>query len=291
MGAKEQVLERFESLSPRLKLAARFVVDHPNEVVIESMRTLAEHAGVQPATLVRLAQQLGYTGWPELKTAFARDLGLNVEGYGERAKHLATRAGDGQLLSEMFNVQKHNLTVTEALCAETLREAVHLLKSARSVFVAGFRASFPIAYSLVYGYSLFRNSVHLLDGLSGGLEMQLRPVTEQDVVVVISFAPYSSECLSVIRAAKAANARLLAFTDSNASPLALAADVSVLFSVSSPSFFPSVAAAVAVTEALLELIVADGGADVAARIDLTEHALVESGAYIQRPVKRQRKQG
>jgi hypothetical protein len=71
----------------------------------------------------------------------------------------------------------------------------------------------------------------------------------------------------------------------------LAADVSVLFSVSSPSFFPSVAAAVAVTEALLEIMVADGGADVAARIDLAEHALLESGAYIQRPVKRQRKQG
>ena len=38
MSAKEQILERFDSLSPTLQRAARFVVDNPNEVVIGSMR-------------------------------------------------------------------------------------------------------------------------------------------------------------------------------------------------------------------------------------------------------------
>ena len=74
MGAREQILDQFSALTPRMQAAARFIVDHPNEVVIASMRTLAEKAKAQPATLVRLAQQLGYAGWPELKSAFARDL-------------------------------------------------------------------------------------------------------------------------------------------------------------------------------------------------------------------------
>ena len=59
MKATDLILDRFPSLSPQLQVAARFVVDHPNEVVIGSMRTLAERAQAQPATFVRLAQQLG----------------------------------------------------------------------------------------------------------------------------------------------------------------------------------------------------------------------------------------
>ncbi|MGH8788490.1 MAG: MurR/RpiR family transcriptional regulator [Cupriavidus necator] len=286
MQAKDLIVQHFPSLSPKLQAAARFVVDHPNEVVIASMRTLAERAQVQPSTLVRLAQQLGYGGWPELKSAFAEDLGLHAERYGQRAKSLAARGSDADLLGEMFVAQRQNLDATEAQCATALREATKLLKRAKTVHVAGFRASFPIAYSLVYGYRLFRNSVHLIDGQSGGLEMQLRPIERQDAVVAISFAPYSRESVLVVEAAKAAGARVIALTDSSTSPLALAADVSVLFSAASPSFFPSVAAAVAVTEALLELLVADAGEPVAQQIDRAEQHLFDSGAYLEPPAKR-----
>jgi DNA-binding MurR/RpiR family transcriptional regulator len=152
--------------------------------------------------------------------------------------------------------------------------------------VAGFRASFPIAYSLVYGYRLFRNSVHLIDGQSGGLEMQLRLIERKDAVLVISFSPYSRESMLIVEAARATGACIIALTDSKASPLALAADVSVLFSVKSPSFFPSITAAVAVTEALLELLVVDAGKAGARQIDRAENLLKNSGAYLQRPPKR-----
>jgi DNA-binding MurR/RpiR family transcriptional regulator len=46
--ARDLILERFPSLSPRLQAAARFIVDHPNEVVIGSMRALAERSGAPP---------------------------------------------------------------------------------------------------------------------------------------------------------------------------------------------------------------------------------------------------
>ena len=286
MNAKETILERFGSLSPKMKAAARFVVDHPNEVVITSMRNLALRADTQPATLVRLAQQLGYAGWPELKSAFAADLGLHVEGYGQRAKSLAGRGQDAALIDEMFDTLRRNLAATQAESAVALRGAAKLLRRAKAVHVAGFRASLPIAYSLVYGYRLFRNAVHLVDGQGGGLEMQLRAIERQHAVVVISFAPYSKESMVVVEAAKAVGARIIALTDSGASPLALATDSAVLFAVSSPSFFPSVAAAVAVSEALLEILVADAGKAAARQIERAEKQLFDSGAYLQPPPRR-----
>ena len=286
MPTRDLLLERFASLSPALQAAARFVVDHPNEVVTTSMRTLAERAGVQPATLVRLAQQLGFGGWPELKDAFLHDLGLHAERYGERAKSLAARGAEADLIGELFAAQRANLDATEARIARPLRAAARLLKRARIVHIAGFRASFPIAYALLYGYRLFRGSVQLVDGQAAGLEMQLRAIDRLDALVVISFSPYSREALLAAEAARAAGAWLVAFTDSSASPLAMAADVSVLFSVESPSFFPSISAALTAVEALLETLVADAGDDTAERITRAEQQLFDSGAYMHPPAKR-----
>jgi DNA-binding MurR/RpiR family transcriptional regulator len=286
LGAREQILEQFGALTPTMQAAARFVVDHPNEVVIASMRSLAGQAGAQPATLVRLAQQLGYRGWPELKSAFARDLGLHSTTYGERAKDLARRGRGQDLARELFAVQRSNLDATEAAGAARLDAAVKLLRKARAVHIAGFRASHPIAFALFYGYRLFRNAVSLLDDHGAGLETQLRAVEKGDALVVISFAPYSREALLAASHAHKAGASVVAITDSSASPLALEAAAVLPFSVASPSFFPSVAAGVALVEALLEQLVAEGGDAVVARIERVERELFDSGTYVRPHARR-----
>ena len=286
MDVRDIIRRRFADLSPTLQQAARFVLDRPNEVVIGSMRTVASKAGLPPATLVRLAQQLGFAGWPQLKEAFALEMGLGSEQYGQRARTLVGRGGDGALTGEMFKVQRRNLDLTEAQNAQSLLRAAKLLERAKAVHVAGFRASFAVAFSLVYEWRLFRNSVHLLDGHGGQLEMQLRAVDKGDAVVVIGFAPYSREAQEVAQAARQAGCKLIALTDSVASPLSLVADETLLFAVQSPSFFPSIAAALALAEALLELLVSQAGAAVVERIERAENQLFESGAYLQRPPRR-----
>jgi DNA-binding MurR/RpiR family transcriptional regulator len=154
-----------------------------------------------------------------------------------------------------------------------------LFSRARTVHVAGFRASFPLAYALVYGYRLFRDSVQLIDGGGGGIEMQCRSIEKADVVTVISFAPYSKEAISMLDTLSHRGAKLVAITDSATSPLAQAADVAVLFSVTSPSFFPSVTAGFALIEALLELLLVDGGPSAVKKLERAEKELRDSHAY------------
>lgn len=286
MRARDLILGRLDALGPRMQAAARYVVDHPDEVVIASMRAVAQRASAQPATLVRLAQQLGLAGWPELKAMMAADLGLRPDRYGQRARDLTARGRDAGLVAELFGVLRRNLERTEGLCAGSVRGASRILRGARAVHVAGFRASFPIAYALFYGLRLFRDDVALVDGNSGALEMQMRPFRRHDAVIVTSFAPYSREALQVAQAAHAAGARLIVLTDSSASPLAREADATVLFAVDSPSFFPSVTAGLAAAESMLEILVAESGAAAAARIDRAEQQLFASGAYLRAPALR-----
>ena len=198
MSVQDDIRQRFAELSPALQQVARFVLEHPNDVVTASMRSVGTRAGSPPATLVRFAQWLGFDGWPQLKQAFAQDMGLGSdEAYGQRAKALVGRAGDHDLVGETFEVHRRNLEATERRLGDALQQACALLEKARSVHVAGFRASYPVAFSFVYVYRLLRASVHLLDGQGGTLEMQCRAMERGDALLVVAFAPYSREALAV----------------------------------------------------------------------------------------------
>ena len=284
MGVKDDLRQRYDSLSPALQQVAKHVLDHPNEVVTSSMRGIGTRAGATPATLVRFAQHLGYAGWPQFKDAVAAEMGLgSPDAYGTRAKTLVGRASDQGLAAEMFEVQRRNLDNTHRQSEAALHRACAVLEKANAVHAAGFRACFPIAFSFVYVYRMFRASVHLVDGQGGSLEMQQRAFARGDALLVASFVPYSREALQVAQAAKAAGLRIVAVTDSIASPLSLLADETLLFAIDSPSFFPSVAAGVAVTEALVEMLASRAGKPVIRRIDEAEAQLFESGAYLQPP--------
>jgi DNA-binding MurR/RpiR family transcriptional regulator len=280
MSFEEDLRRRFAELSPALQQVARYVLDHPNDVVTSSMRAVGTRAASTPATLVRFAQHVGYSGWPELKAALTAAMGLGAETYGLRAKNLVRRAKDRTLTGEMFEVQRRNLEITQGQIEAALQPACMLLEGAKAVHIAGFRACFPIALSFLYVYRIFRNSVQLVDGQGGTLEMQQRAFAKGDVVVVISFAPYSREAVQIAAAAKASQAKVLAITDSLASPLSLLAEETLLFSILSPSFFPSIAAGIAVVEALLELLASRAGKSVVKRIDEAEALLFASGAYL-----------
>lgn len=283
MDVRNRILQLFDSLSPQLQTAARFVVDHPNEVLIRSMRGIADMASVPPSTFIRLAHQLGYDGWPTLKEAFAHAIGLDhASGYAARALSLNDKGATHtlSLADELFEVQIANLEHTRLQSGAVLAELAQCLQSAKTVYIAGFRASYPLAFALLYGYRLFRDSVQTLDAHAHNIEMQMRPVGTEDVLIAISFAPYSRECLEVARHAKVQGARIVALTDSETSPLARMADHTALFSVDSPSFFPSIAAGMALVEALLEQLVALGEKNLPQNIQKSEALLVASGAYV-----------
>lgn len=281
-SVREHILQNFELLSPKLQSAARHIVDHPNEVLVCSMRSIAEQVKVPPSTLVRLVQQLGYAGWPAFKSDFVDELGLG-DGYAGRAQQLAQKAGgqSSALIDELFHAHGVNLETTRKASAPVLASVAQCLQAASNVYIAGFRASYPLAFALLYSYRLFRDSVHSLDGHAHNLEMQMRPMAPGDVLVAVSFAPYSRECLEVAQVAKQRGVQLVALTDSDTSPLARMADYTALFAVDSPSFFPSVAAGIALVEALLEQLVVLGDHALPQRIQQAENDLVHSGAYVQ----------
>lgn len=280
MNLRENIVSQFSLLSPELQRAAEFSLQNANQLVVQSMRAFAAEAGVKPATLLRLAQRLGYNGWRELKSAFIDDLGLGNDTYVSKAEKLIAKGTQPALYEEVFLAHQANLAFTQAENQHAMQQAVTLLDEAKQVYICGFRASFPIAWSLFYVYRLFNRQVSLIDGLASNIEVFTREINAEDCLLLTSFSPYSRESLDVLNAARQAGARIIAITDSPVSPLAQAADCTLLFSLSSPSFFPSIVSGMGVAECLLAMLVARHGREAVNKIESTERYLQRSGAYV-----------
>src|SRR5690606_33017436 len=90
------ILARYETLSKRLQQIARYVLDEPNAIALETLAVLAERTGVQPSAIVRFAKTFGFEGATQMQRLF-RDglLSANASlGYGERIREFA-KAVDG----------------------------------------------------------------------------------------------------------------------------------------------------------------------------------------------------
>jgi DNA-binding MurR/RpiR family transcriptional regulator len=172
---RAKLLDRYDSLSKRLKQVARYVLDEPNELALETLAVIAARCDVQPSAIVRFAQSFGFAGASQMQRLF-RDGLLSANsalGYGERVRRFSesvsqTPAGEG-LLSEFVEgnvlaLQNLSHTVTE----QELRAAVDLIAKGAVVHVAGFRRAFPIAAYLAYSLQPLGTHVPFIDG-GGGL--------------------------------------------------------------------------------------------------------------------------
>src|SRR3546814_7637005 len=88
-----EILLRYESLSKRLQQIARYVLDDPSAVALETLAVLADRTGVQPSAIVRFAKSFGFDGATQMQRLFRDGLlsGNATLGYSERVREF-TRA-------------------------------------------------------------------------------------------------------------------------------------------------------------------------------------------------------
>jgi len=277
----EALAEGFPSLSPQLQLAARHVLDRPDDVALMSMRGLAANAGVHPTTMVRLAKRFDFESFNDFRRPFQKRLRGHPSDYARRARELQSRAGSPpHLVAEVMDKGIDNLRQSfEVNGAERIQQAAEVIDGAERVFVAGLRSCYPVAFFFHYLYRVFRDNAVLLHSQGGTFSDALRTFTENDVLVAVSFEPYTKETVAAAEFARARGGRTVSITDSLVSPLARGADSVLMIENESPSFFHSVAPAMSVVEALVALLVARGGPAALAAISESEGQLHQFDTY------------
>lgn len=282
MKTEEEIRRDLTSIAtegtPKLRPFANWLLDNLPSVAFKSIRRLAEDSAVNPNTVIRLAQLLGYGGYDAFRADVQAQMGRVSPLYGTRARALQDLASDDLYASIARSCFSNVESIFAADVLDLLDSCVEPLLAANKVYAVGVRACFPVAHYFSYGGRYAFDNFVTTPSLPGEILDQMTRTTEADIVIGISYAHYSSE---VIRACKIANgngARVIAMTDSFASPIARDAWKVIKLPMEGPQFMPSLIAAMAATEVLLAAMAARSET-AAQNIDANEDRLRLAGSY------------
>ncbi|WP_044331587.1 MurR/RpiR family transcriptional regulator [Sphingomonas hengshuiensis] len=258
---RDAILARYDSLSKRLQHVARYVLDHPEDMALQTLMVIAERSGAQPSAVVRFAKSLGFTGAGPMQkllreSLLARNAAL---GYGERVHQFnasvsqsVSEKGVGALIDEFTEGDILALqNAREVIGHAGLADAVAMIREANVVHLAGMRRAFPVAAYLAYAIPQAGKPTMLIDGVGGLAFQQFRAMRPGDLLIAISYHSYAMETVSAAEAAVAAGARVLAISDSLLSPIAKLADHTLLVRESEVRGFRSLSASLCVAQALV----------------------------------------
>ena len=235
-GIVNLITAEYPELSQGHQQIARFLTQNPNVIALESINAIAVKCDVHPSSLVRFAQNFGYTGFKEMQVVFQSRLATAAPGFRERISALETELsknvshGNLGFLKDLVVRDIASLQgLLEGVTEQMLTSAAKLLTGAQTIYIAGQLRSEPIAILLRYLLTMLHRKVVLLDP-SGGLAQEMAlTMGHRDVLVAIAFRHYAKEVVSIVEGAAGSDTPILAITDSQLSPLAKNADV--LFTV------------------------------------------------------------
>ena len=286
----DMIVQAFDTMSEQLQAAAQYVLNQPHEVALLSMREQARQAGVQPATMTRLAKHLGLAGYEDIRQRHADAMRGDVTGFagrvGAQAKSQKLK-GDQVLAADMLGgiaAQVGLLSQPESLA--TLVEAARRLSAARRIYCLGLRSSHSPAWHLHYILSLAGKHSIMLDAAGGIGADALGSATVEDVMVAVSVLPYTRQTIEIADYAGDAGVPLVAITDSLVAPLAQRAACTVVVPTDSPSFLHTMSPAFVVAEVLGALVAGQAGDTASAALAGVDRQSVALNTHLKTRMKR-----
>ena len=266
----DQIIRTFDHMPAQLQAGARYVLDRPRDVALLSMREQARQAGVQPATMTRLAKRLGMDGYDDVRELYAAAVrGGDIGFAGKAGVQVVSQKlkGDKALAADMLkSIGKQIDLLATPAGLERLVAAARTLASARRIYCLGLRSSHSVAWHLHYVLTLVSDrSIHI-DGIAATGADALARATNRDVLLVASVMPYTRQTIELAEYAVEQGITVVAITDSEVAPLAQIAQHTVIVPTDSPSFFHAMSPAFAVAEVLGAIIAGRGGNDALATL-------------------------
>lgn len=250
---RTMVLERRDALPRRIAQVAAYALDNPDEIAFGTAASIAASAGVQPSTLIRFAQHLGFDGFTSLQAVFRERLRERNSSYEERLKALR---GDGQaqargILDGFLAAATRSLdTVSRTIDDALLERAVDRLKDAETIYLLARRRSYPVASYMAYALGKLNIRYQLIESAAGLDPEILSFASPRDAVLAVSFSPYAPATIESARLLARQGVPVVAITDSAFSPLAESAEVWFEVAEADWAGFRSLAATMALAMAL-----------------------------------------
>ena len=218
-----RIAEAYRDLPEAMRRIADSLMSDPLLGALWGIEVMSERAEVRVGTVVRFAKRLGYKGFSEFRDAL------------RAACH--ARSGDAEL--ELMEIPSHDVIGTlaevtrrdgenlqrliQVVDQNTLTAATRMLTEAHHRVILGRGVSHVMG--LVLAFYLTQAGLPCIAAIPSDFSTQVANLDSTDLLVVLSFSPYSRESVDSAMFARESGIPVLAFSDRPDSPLKPFADI------------------------------------------------------------------
>ncbi len=263
---------RYHELSAQKRRAADYLLEHHETSFALSVQDVARAAQVSEATVVRLARDLGFGGYLELRAALTaaatRALRPSDRFVFEKPNREPSETVVKVAAQEVENI---NRTVA-ALDPAQLGIFVEHLRHAELIATVGLGISAILARLAAYLFFQIGLRAQPLTRDTLSLGEQVASLPRDAVLLAIAFPPYSRQTIEAAERARARGIPVLALTDGLRSPLARLAEASLFARSENVLFTNSLSGATVVLNALVTDLALEDKERTLAHVDAIDRA-------------------
>jgi DNA-binding MurR/RpiR family transcriptional regulator len=254
-NAKQDLMRMIQVKFPRLskgqKLIAEYILKHYDKAAFMTAAKLGITVGVSESTVVRFANELGYSGYPKLQKALQELIKTKLTTV-QRIELSNDYISEENALKGVLKSDMENIRATlEKINHKTFEDVVRSIFDANKIYIIGLRSSNALSEFLGFYLNIILDNVKVVSyGISDIFEQMIN-VGEGDLVIGIGFPRYANRTIEALTYAQSKKAKVVAITDSLLSPLAARADYTLIAQSNMASFVDSLVAPLSVINALI----------------------------------------
>ena len=275
-----EIEKRKPSFSKGQRAIAAYICDHYEKAAYMTASRLGAEVNVSESTVVRFANELGFSGYPELQDALKNLTKIKLKSF-QRMDLTNDLFGEGDIITARLLADVENIKQTlDKIDRQAFSDAVDSIVGAKSIYIIGVRSSSMLAGFLNFSFRMIFDNIKFVQTTSSS-EMfeQIMHIGQDDVMIAISFPRYSKTLVGAVNYAKQRNADIIALTDSSASPIAQRADQVLLARSDMASFVDSLVAPLSVINALVVAVAQKKQDEVTVRLKELENVWSEYEVY------------
>jgi RpiR family carbohydrate utilization transcriptional regulator len=248
----QRVETHYERLGKQRQRVVKYVNDNLQSAVFLTANQLAQRVGVDAATVVRTAQDLGFDGYGDF-IENARQWFLETRTPLEIAQRSFRESADPEqsVIASLHREQDNLRRLIETAEPKQIVRLARRIRKARSTLIIGLDLASMLSQHLEYVLQALGFQARAATAGGGRLRNHLSLLTPRDLVIAITFRRGLRETVEAARLAREAGVHTFGMTDSELSPLVKVCHEHLLAPIAGQSFAGTYVAPLAVINALL----------------------------------------
>jgi len=261
---QDRIRANYEGLTPGFRKLADFIMNHTLDAAFLTATELSRRVGVDPATVVRFAQELEYSGYRELSREIKHYVRDQVTSTYRKANEAETSEALLRALVENANQNMQNFVTTDL---PNVVKAVEMLKEAPKIWFTGEFTGYDIASFMAKKFQAYGITAAAFYPSMGETASVLTQMSTGDVLLTFAGTEPSLDAGYAVRLAREKGVKTITVTCSGVVLPARESLLTVIVPCKTPVGVPTFGALMQVMALMWETLMRERVSDTMAKVE------------------------